>query len=150
MSDFSHLSGKIGIDFQKELDAEKDNNGTYSIQKVAPSNGELEIVPADRQKDEEEDYQKTREIYSKVAEIGIENLQRISDVAEYTSEPRAFEVVAIIMKSLNETAKNLSDIHASRKPETGEKSSINVDKAVFVGSQADLLKAIKESNDRNS
>jgi Terminase DNA packaging enzyme len=106
------------------------------------------LVPSDRVLDEEEDYRKTREIYNTVAEVGVLALSEIGQVAKSSNSPRAYEVIATLIKSLNETAKNMSELHLAEKTaaEQKSKSDVNIEKAVFVGSQADLLKSIREQN----
>lgn len=143
MANYKQLSDVLDIEHDNTIDADVAANGLVTI-----SSTNNAVVPSNREADEEEDYQKSREIYTKVAQFGLDNLERVSDVAELTNEPRAFEVVALIMKSLNETAKQLNDIHTERKAAKNvqQGNNVSVEKAVFVGSPDELLKAVKNKN----
>lgn len=115
-----------------------------------------EISEEERTKLEHEkiDYDTARAIYHDVARHGIKALQTIEAIGEATSEPRSYEVMASLMRSLNETAKQLKELHAIGRPvskvvdnKEGDKSEVNIDKAVFFsGTQAELLRALKDAN----
>ena len=95
--------------------------------------------------DVKEDYDRSREIYKVVSEIGMTSLGKLQETADITGQPRAYEVLATMMRSLNETAKQMNDLH-KEKDESIKRSSnasVNVEKAVFVGSPSDLLKNIE-------
>jgi len=155
---FKKLSQKLGLDFEQEtIDLKQDSNGTF--QAVVPthtSNTALApITIANRDSDEEQDYQKVRNNYDLLAQVGNQAVADLLAIARLTSEPRAFEVVATLIKSLNETNKNLYAIHEESKKaklstiataKEGTPSVTNIDKAVFVGSQSELLQQIEKSN----
>lgn len=143
----------------KALDLMYDEEAeTYSL----PTNVDPEgpIISADeieRLEHEKEDYSKARAIYKTVADKGMQSLDLLTTIADATQEPRAFEVIATLIKSLNETAKQMRELHVIGKPiskfnnikETkakDESSNINVEKALFVGSPTELLKAMNDAN----
>lgn len=143
MNSFNGLSNKLGIDYIEATPVIEQSEGANVP--VVQANTAVAVVAANRTQDEEEDYQKSREIYTKVAEVGIHALGELSVVAGITNEPRAYEVIATLMKSLNETAKQMNETHAARAPQK-QAAGMTIDKAVFVGSQTELLKAIKNGN----
>lgn len=125
--------------FSKVVGIDHDGNPTELI--IEP---EKTVSPKFSTGDAESDYKKAREIYHKVGEAGKAAITELAHIAKITGEPRAYEVLATIIKSLNETAKQMHEMHGKSSGETNNQT-VNVDKAVFVGSQADILKLIRES-----
>jgi hypothetical protein len=77
-------------------------------------------------------------------EIAVDNLILVAQESEH---PRAYEVLGNFIKTLSDLNKDLLDIQKKKqelKPQD-IKQSINVEKAVFVGSTAELLKQIREN-----
>jgi len=78
-------------------------------------------------------------------EKGSDAANHIIAVAKQSDHPRAFEVVAGMLKNLSDMNKDLLEIQ-KRKQDLQPKvtqNNTNVDKAVFVGSTAELLKQLK-------
>ena len=77
-------------------------------------------------------------------ETAIDSLMLVAQESEH---PRAYEVLGNFIKTLSDLNKDLLDIQKKKqelKPQD-IKQSINVEKAVFVGSTAELLKQIREN-----
>jgi hypothetical protein len=69
-------------------------------------------------------------------------------VAQESEHPRAYEVAANFIKTLADFNKDLLDVQKKKsdlRPQQTTNQSINVEKAVFVGSTAELLKQIREN-----
>jgi hypothetical protein len=69
-------------------------------------------------------------------------------VAQESEHPRAYEVAANFIKTLGDLNKDLLEIQKQKqslRPIEVNNQSINVEKAVFVGSTAELLKRIREN-----
>jgi hypothetical protein len=67
-------------------------------------------------------------------------------VAKQSDHPRAYEVAANMLKSLTDMNKDLMEIQKRKRdlePKETNNASINVDKAVFIGSTKELIKALK-------
>ena len=68
-------------------------------------------------------------------------------VANASEHPRAYEVAAGLIKNLADLNKDLLEIQKRKKDllpqESSNAKNINVDKAVFVGSTAELVKLLK-------
>jgi len=99
----------------------------------------------------EEDFDYSRRNYHDLLEKGGLALDGILEVAKESQHPRAYEVAATLMKNLADMTDKLLLLQKQKKDLTGEapaapKQTVNVDKAVFVGSAADLLKQIKNGN----
>jgi len=69
-------------------------------------------------------------------------------VAQESEHPRAYEVAANFIKTLADLNKDLLEVQKQKqnlRPVEINNQSINVEKAVFVGSTAELLKQIREN-----
>ena len=93
----------------------------------------------------------SRANYYNLIEKGNEALDGILEVAKESQHPRAYEVAANMIKNLSDVTEKLMILQKQQmelQPKEVAPTNINVDKAVFVGSTADLLKKLKnESND---
>lgn len=95
----------------------------------------------------EDDAEYARQNLRSLIDKGNDAADHIISVAKQSDHPRAFEVVAGMLKNLADMNKDLLEIQ-KRKQDLQPKitqQNINVDKAVFVGTAADLLKQLKES-----
>ncbi len=92
----------------------------------------------------------SRANYYNLIEKGNEALEGILEVARASQHPRAYEVAANMIKNMSDVTEKLMTLQKQRKelegPEEKTVTNVNVDKAVFVGSTADLLKKIKSEN----
>jgi hypothetical protein len=97
------------------------------------------------------DAQYSRSNYYNLIEKGNEALDGILEVAKESQHPRAYEVAANMIKNLSDVTEKLMILQKQQlelQPKEVAPTNITVDKAVFVGSTADLLKKIKnESSD---
>ena len=174
------LSQKLGISFEKEqevniVDATFEAEDEYFPKREGNNKGtEIESLPsvpntavavasstANRIDDEEEDYKLTRKNYTNIADMGNKAIEDLHQIARLTNEPRAFEALATLIKALNDTNKNLYSIHEeARKAKQLAQNPLSnlpagtqltqIDKAVFVGSQNDLLHKVKYEKDVNT
>jgi hypothetical protein len=103
------------------------------------------IVP----RDTDDDFTYSRATYYNLIEKGNEALDGILKVASESQHPRAYEVASNMLKNLGDVTDKLMILQRQKKDLQGpqEKTQVNVDKAVFVGSTADLLKKIRHGND---
>ena len=80
--------------------------------------------------------------------VAVDNLLQVSKESEH---PRAYEVVAGLMKTMADLNKDLLELQKRKKdlqPQLDNafnRGNITVEKAVFVGSTAELLKQIREN-----
>lgn len=94
----------------------------------------------------------SRANYYNLIEKGNEALEGILEVAKESQHPRAYEVAANMIKNLSDVTEKLMILQKQQqelKPKDAHAgpTNINVDKAVFVGSTAELLRQLKnESN----
>jgi len=98
--------------------------------------------------DVEDDFQYARGNMIALIEKGQEALSGILDVANMGQQPRSYEVVATLMKSLADANKDLMELSKKKKdlvkadPASGPST---VNNNMFVGNAADLLKMIKNT-----
>lgn len=67
-------------------------------------------------------------------------------VARDGQHPRAYEVLSGLIKNLADMNKDLLEVQKRKKdlaPKTETQNNLNIDKAVFVGSTAELVKMLK-------
>jgi hypothetical protein len=108
---------------------------------------------------DEEDIQKTtieddadfaRQNIRSLIEKGNVAIDNLLSVAHQSDHPRAYEVAANMLKSLTDMNKDLMEIQKRKKDlqpkEVSNSGGINVDKAVFIGSTKELIKALKSKD----
>lgn len=98
---------------------------------------------------ENPDAQYSRANYYNLIEKGNEALDGILEVARESQHPRAYEVAANMIKNLSDVTEKLMVLQKQQldlKPKEAAPTNINVDKAVFVGSTAELLKKLKNES----
>jgi hypothetical protein len=80
----------------------------------------------------------------KKADVALDQLLLVANQSEH---PRAYEVAANLIKTLGDLNKDLLELQKRKQDLTGEKKGTEktvIDKAVFIGNTAELLKMIKE------
>jgi len=118
-------------------------------QPPAPNeNKSTEVIVHEDQTDVEADYILARDNLKSLIRKGDSAVDEIIKVASESEHPRAFEVAATFLKTMADLNKDLLDLQKKRKDLNVEQSksgqTTNIDKAVFVGSTAELIKMIKE------
>ena len=100
------------------------------------------------------DFEYARQTYHDLLIKGSDALDEMMEVARATEHPRAFEVVASLMKTLTDANKDLLDIQTKvkkLKQEDGVPSGPNsVTNALFVGSTAELQNMLKDNLDSDT
>lgn len=119
---------------------------------------EKSIGPSDNEiiSDAEEDYKLTRENVRKLIVTSDEAIANMMNLASDSEHPRAFEVLATMIKTASDVNKHLQDIHKERKKlikgDTKKDKSLaieNQNNAIFVGTTADLQKYLNNQQTIN-
>ena len=79
-------------------------------------------------------------------DTGNKAVADLAGVANQSEAPRAYEVLATMMKNLSDMNKDLLALQKAKRelaPQSESTNGVNIDKAVFVGSTTELLKFIK-------
>lgn len=105
----------------------------------------LEDNDSNRGEQVQNDYKKRREVLYDLINKGNEALESSLKVAKGSQHPRNFEVTGQLIKTMADVAKDLTDLQQSMDKLEGESTPNNVtnNNAIFVGSTADLMKALK-------
>ena len=87
----------------------------------------------------QKDYELAQSYYKELLGSGTIALESALKVATESDSPRAFEVVAILLKTMSDLNNNMLDIHKKAKDTTSQKVQVNqTNNSVFVGSTKDL------------
>jgi hypothetical protein len=96
----------------------------------------------------ETDSNYARENIKTLIDTGNKALNDLAYVANQSESPRAYEVLANMMKNLTEMNKDLLQLQKTKRelaPQSEVSKGVSIDKAVFVGSTTELLKMIKSN-----
>ena len=111
-----------------------------------------EVLPVnynapDLKQDLTDAYQQSRENLQGLIDQGQEAMQEILNIAKAGQHPRAFEVYGTLLKNVVDANKELLAIQKQMREmdenAKKDKGGTNIDKAIFVGSTAELNKLIK-------
>jgi len=91
------------------------------------------------------DYEYARSNIKDLISKGTEALDNLLELAKATEHPNVYVVLSQLLKTIGDQNISLIDIQEKIKPNLEKESSGNtkIEKAVFIGSTADLLKALK-------
>jgi hypothetical protein len=115
-----------------------------------------EVIPVqvEPQNDTQTDYDLSRQTIRNLVRKGEEALDELLFVAKQSESPRAYEVVAGMIKNISEVTKELIDLQKKMKElneDTPKSSSgVNVQNAVFVGSTAELQKLLRQNKEQQT
>ena len=91
-------------------------------------------------------YQQSKENLQEIIDQGKDAMEELRQIASAGQHPRAFEVYGTLLKNMVDANKELLNIQKQMREMDEEKkknSGTNIDKAIFVGSTAELNKLIK-------
>jgi hypothetical protein len=109
------------------------------------------IVQTNSESDQDDDYRLSRKTFRDLINKGNSAIEDLTDLAKESESPRAYEVLATLMKTVSDATKDLYDLQKKtkelRKLDGNGKpaESITVEKAVFFGTPSELLAKMKES-----
>jgi hypothetical protein len=133
----------------------KIDDNLSEILNIEPVNKqEIVSVEVEPQNDTQTDYDLSRQTIRNLVRKGEEALDELLFVAKQSESPRAYEVVAGMIKNISEVTKELIDLQKKMKElneETPKSSSgVNVQNAVFVGSTAELQKLLRQNKEQQT
>lgn len=134
----------------KTHDALSEALGIENAVEIIPPKKEQEVIINTPHEDDDikADYNLSRRTFRDLINKGNAAMESLTDLAKESESPRAYEVLATMMRTVADTTKDLYDLQKKTKDlrDEGKKEpqNVTVEKAVFVGSPADLLKKIKE------
>ena len=95
-------------------------------------------------------YNETQKNLLNIIDQGSEAMESILQIAKEGQHPRAFEVYSGLLKNVVDANKELLNIQKQMRDMDGvkkETTNTNIDKAIFVGSTAELAKYLKDNKD---
>lgn len=118
---------------------------TSEIQEYIPKSSDQELSQL-LDHDLKVDYEKTRDNIDLLIAKGTEAVDNMLEIARQSEKARDFEVAGNMIKTLVDASKDLLEVQKRMRDMTGKTDSgtTNIKNAVFVGSTAELLKAMKE------
>jgi hypothetical protein len=133
-------------------DLNKNLSEIFDVMPIEDSKKEkLPVVSAkynqpDLKQDLTDAYQQSKENLQGIIDQGQEAMEEILNIAKAGQHPRAFEVYGTLLKNMVDANKELLNIQKQMRDMDEEKkknSGTNIDKAIFVGSTAELNKLLK-------
>lgn len=106
-----------------------------------------QIVEVKSQSPVETDTELARENIKELINKGQQAVDELAVIARDSQHPRAYEVMATLLKNMSDMNKDLLQLQKQKKDlmVTSEKTGdVNVNNALFVGSTAELMKLIKK------
>jgi hypothetical protein len=109
-----------------------------------------EVVDTTNAVETDTDYARTN--IKQLIKKGTDAVDEILQVAKHSEHPRAYEVAGALIKSMADLNKDLLELQKRKRElqisgkEVGGSKDVNIDKAVFVGSTAELMKLIKRES----
>ena len=116
---------------------------------VQPRNELTNREGRDHTGDIDTDYRYARENLYEIIENGSHALHELVEIAKSSEHPRAFEVVASLMKTLTDANKDLLEVQAKvkklKQEDNVQSGPNNVTNALFVGSTTELQNMLKDN-----
>jgi hypothetical protein len=107
-----------------------------------------EIVPIESSNPIESDTEIARQNIKELIQKGHKAVDELAVVARDSQHPRAYEVMATLIKNMSDLNKDLLELHKRKKDlmvtSQNKAGDVNVEKALFVGSTAELMKLLKK------
>jgi len=136
----------------KTNDALSEALGIENAVEIIPPK-QVEVINTPHEDDDiKADYNLSRKTFRSLIDKGNAAMENLTDLAKESESPRAYEVLATMMRTIADTTKDLYDLQKKTKDLRGsrrDEPSITVEKAVFVGKPSDLLKKIKEQKNED-
>lgn len=140
MSGFDGIEKALGAEPPKRVVPE-----TAIVVKVDP----VPLTDEKLEKDLKTDYEAVRENLKELVDMGKNALDGVIQVAQEGDQPRAYEVVAQLIKTLSETNRELMDLHnrvkTIRKIDQSVTNNTTTNQSIYVGSTKELQDIINSA-----
>ena len=129
-------------EFEKNMEQIFDVTPKSEVPVIIPK---TPIAVKENAADLEDAYNQSKENIQDIIDQGKDAMEKILEIAVASEHPRAFEVYATLLKNVVDANKELLDIQKKIRTMDEKKrdGDTNIDKAVFVGSTAELSKFLK-------
>jgi hypothetical protein len=137
---------------------DKNMEKIFDVTPVEPVEPSKPLVPAeivslekiDLKQDLEDSYEQTKSNLQDLIEGGKDALDELRQIASAGQHPRAFEVYATLLKNMVDANKELLNVQKQMRDmdkNAKKDGDTKIDKAIFVGSTAELSKLLKGKSD---
>lgn len=113
-----------------------------------PVQQSTELVEVQSDNPVEADTDLARENIKELITKGHKAVDELAVIARDSQHPRAYEVMATLIKNMSDLNKDLLQLQKQKKDLLGDSDKkngdVNVDKALFIGSTAELMKLLKK------
>jgi hypothetical protein len=144
MSGFDNIEKALGVESSKPLTGEGIPQNAI-VAKVDP----VPLTDERLEKDLKTDYQLVRDNLKELVDMGKNALDGVIQVAQEGDSPRAYEVVAQMIKTLSETNRELMDLHnrvkTIRKVDQSVTNNSTTNQSIYVGSTKELQDIINSA-----
>ena len=138
----------------ENLDELFDITDEITTEVVEVEEGELMPENSERAEEVDTDYQYARTNYYDLIEKGTSAIESSLQIAQEGQHPRAYEVLAQLLKNVGETNEKLMTLHMKMDEMKSDRRIQNptqvTNNALFVGSTSELQKMIKGNKDGES
>ena len=130
---------------EKIFDVTPVENPQYNITSDERKMEVLPINAPDLKQDLVDAYDQTKSNLQDLIDSGKDAMDELRQIASAGQHPRAFEVYATLLKNMVDANKELLNVQKQMRDMDGKKKEgdTRIDKAIFVGSTAELSKLIK-------
>ena len=140
-----NISSALGIRPLSEISEEEKNLPVEAVEEVMPP-----AVISEEDDENVQDLETVRQNIQGIIETGNDAMREMLEIAKQSEQPRAFEVVSTLMKTMLDANKDFADISTKKKFAKEEinapKQAAQVTNNNLIVSTADLLKMIKGEN----
>jgi hypothetical protein len=113
-----------------------------------PKETTKEIVEIKSENPVEADTEVARENIKELIQQGHKAVEELAVIARDSQHPRAYEVMATLIKNMSDLNKDLLQLQKQKKElmisSDNKNGEVNVNNALFVGSTAELMKLLKK------
>ena len=132
---------------------DKNMEKIFDVTPVEPVDPVKPLVPIennpvdklDLKQDLVDSYEQTKSNLQDLIDSGKDAMDELRQIASAGQHPRAFEVYATLLKNMVDANKELLNVQKQMREMDGKKKEgdTRIDKAIFVGSTAELSKLVK-------
>jgi len=134
---------------EKALCAEPQPVSPVRTQPIAIKVDPVPLTDEKLEKDLKTDYEIVRDNLKELVDMGKNALDGVIQVAQEGDQPRAYEVVAQMIKTLSETNRELMDLHnrvkTIRKVDQSVTNNSTTNQSIYVGSTKELQDIINSA-----
>lgn len=146
MSD-EKISSALGIRPMAEINEEEMNLPVEKVESQPPA------IISENDDENIQDLETVRQNIQGIIEVGKDAMEEMLEIAKQSEQPRAFEVVSTLMKTMLDANKDFADVSTKKKfareelngPK--EAAQTNVTNNNLIVSTADLLRMLKGNED---